>query len=281
MPTSEELKKISTQVRRDIIRMVNSAASGHPGGSLGVADFMTVLYFAVMRPDHARFEMDGTNEDLFFLSNGHVAPAWYSVLARYGFFPVSELGTLRKLGTRLQGHPSTMEKLPGIRIASGSLGQGLSVATGAAMAKAMNGDRKLVYVLCGDGELQEGQNWEALMFAPARKVDNLIAVVDYNGKQIDGPVDKVLPLGDLKAKFLAFGWTVLEMDGNNIDEVRDVLGKAKDAAGKEKPVIIIMHTHMGCGVDFMTDNHEWHGVPPNDEQAQRALSQLEETLGDY
>lgn len=281
MPTSEELKKISTQVRRDIIRMVNSAASGHPGGSLGVADFMTVLYFAVMRPDHARFEMDGTNEDLFFLSNGHVAPAWYSVLARYGFFPVSELGTLRKLGTRLQGHPSTMEKLPGIRIASGSLGQGLSVATGAAMAKAMNGDRKLVYVLCGDGELQEGQNWEALMFAPARKVDSLIAVVDYNGKQIDGPVDKVLPLGDLKAKFLAFGWTVLEMDGNNIDEVRDVLGKAKDAAGKEKPVIIIMHTHMGCGVDFMTDNHEWHGVPPNDEQAQRALSQLEETLGDY
>ena len=281
MPTTDELKRISTQVRRDIIRMVNAAASGHPGGSLGVADFLTVLYFGIMRPLTEGFDMDGKDEDLFFLSNGHVAPAWYSVLARYGFFPVKELGTLRKLGSRLQGHPSTMEKLPGIRMASGSLGQGLSVSIGAAMAKKMNGDSHLVYTLCGDGELQEGSNWEALMFAPAKKVDNLIAVVDYNGKQIDGPVDKVIPLGNLRAKFEAFGWQVTDMDGNNIQDVTDVLNKVKSLSGKGTPNIIIMHTHMGYGVDFMMDNHEWHGVPPNNEQAAKALAQLQETLGDY
>jgi transketolase len=281
MPTNDELLRISTQVRRDIVRMVCSAASGHPGGSLGVADFLTVLYFSVLRPDHAKFDMDGKGESLFFLSNGHVAPAWYSVLARYGFIPLHELGTLRKLGSRLQGHPSTMEHLPGIRIASGSLGQGLSVSIGAAIAKKLNGDPNLVYTLCGDGELQEGQNWEALMFAPAKKIDNLIAVVDYNGKQIDGPVDKVMPLGDLRAKFLSFGWEVLEMDGNNIPDILDVLQKAKSISGKGKPIFIIMHTHMGFGVDFMTDNHEWHGVPPTPEQAEKALAQLEETLGDY
>jgi transketolase len=281
MPTTDELKRISTQVRRDIIRMVNAAASGHPGGSLGVADFLTVLYFGIIRPVTEGFDMDGKNEDLFFLSNGHVAPAWYSVLARYGFFPVKELGTLRKLGSRLQGHPSTMEKLPGIRMASGSLGQGLSVSIGAALAKKMNHDSHLVYTLCGDGELQEGSNWEALMFAPAKKVDNLIAVVDYNGKQIDGPVDKVMPLGNLRAKFEAFGWQVTDMDGNNIQDVTDVLNKVKSMTGKGIPNMIIMHTHMGCGVDFMMDNHEWHGVPPNNEQAAKALAQLQETLGDY
>ncbi len=281
MPTTDELKRISSQVRRDIIRMINAAASGHPGGSLGVADFMTVLYFEIMRPSTGSFDMDGKNEDLFFLSNGHVAPAWYSVLARYGFFPVKELGTLRKLGSRLQGHPSTMEHLPGIRMASGSLGQGLSVSIGAALAKKMNGDKHLVYTLCGDGELQEGSNWEALMFAPAKKVDNLIAVVDYNGKQIDGPVDKVMPLGNLRAKFEAFGWQVSSVDGNNIQEVLDVLHKVRTMAGKGTPNMIVMHTHMGCGVDFMMDNHEWHGVPPNNEQAAKALAQLQETLGDY
>jgi len=281
MPTTDELKRISAQVRRDVIRMVNAAASGHPGGSLGVADFITALYFEIMRPDPVNFDMDGRNEDVFFLSNGHVSPAWYSVLARYGFFPVGELGTLRKLGSRLQGHPSTMEKLPGIRMASGSLGQGLSVSIGAAIAKRMNGDNHLVYTLCGDGELQEGQNWEALMFASARKVDNMIAVVDYNGKQIDGPVDKVMPLGDLKSKFEAFGWQVTGMDGNNIHEVLSVLNMVKSLTGKGKPNIIIMHTHMGCGVDFMLDKHEWHGVPPNNEQAAKALAQLPETLGDY
>jgi len=281
MPTTDELKRISTQVRRDIIRMINAVASGHPGGSLGVADFMTVLYFEIMRPSTGSFDMDGKNEDLFFLSNGHVAPAWYSVLARYGFFPVKELGTLRKLGSRLQGHPSTMEHLPGIRRHQVHWGQGLSVSIGAALAKKMNGDNHLVYTLCGDGELQEGSNWEALMFAPAKKIDNLIAVVDYNGKQIDGPVDKVMPLGNLRAKFEAFGWQVSDMDGNNIQEVLDVLHKVRTMAGKGTPNMIIMHTHMGYGVDFMMDNHEWHGVPPTNEQAAKALAQLQETLGDY
>lgn len=281
MPTTEELQRVSTQVRRDIIRMVNGAASGHPGGSLGVADFLTVLYFEVMRPDPVKFDMDGKDEDLFFLSNGHVCPAWYSVLARYGFFPLTELGTLRKLGSRLQGHPSTLEKLPGVRVASGSLGQGLSVSIGAAIAKKMNGDNNLVYTLCGDGELQEGSNWEALMFAPAKKIDNLIAVVDYNGQQIDGPVDRVMPLGNLRAKFEAFGWVVTDMDGNNIPEMLNVLNKVKSWTWQGKPNMIIMHTHMGYGVDFMTDNHLWHGVPPTNEQAAKALSQLQETLGDY
>jgi len=281
MPTIEELQRISTQVRRDIIRMVNGAASGHPGGSLGAADFLTVLYFEFMKPDQAHFTMEGKNEDLFFLSNGHLSPAWYSVLGHYGFFPVSELGTFRKIGSRLQGHPATLEGLPGIRIASGSLGQGLSVSIGAAIAKKMNGDNHLVYTLMGDGELQEGQNWEALMFAPAKKIDNLIATIDYNGKQIDGPVDKVLPLGNLRAKFEAFGWEVTEMNGNNILEVVSVLNIVKAKTGMGKPNMIIMHTHMGYGVDFMIDNHEWHGVPPTNEQAAKALAQLPETLGDY
>ena len=281
MPTIEELQRISTQVRRDVIRMVNGAASGHPGGSLGVADFLTVLYFEFMKPDQAHFTMGGKNEDIFFLSNGHLSPAWYSVLGRYGFFPVSELGTFRKIGSRLQGHPATLEGLPGIRIASGSLGQGLSVSIGAAIAKKMNGDNHLVYTLMGDGELQEGQNWEALMFAPAKKIDNLIATIDYNGKQIDGPVDKVMPLGNLRAKFEAFGWEVTEMNGNNILEVVSVLNIVKAKTGMGKPNMIIMHTHMGYGVDFMIDNHEWHGVPPTNEQAAKALAQLPETLGDY
>ena len=281
MPTIEELQGISTQVRRDIIRMVNGAASGHPGGSLGVADFLTVLYFEFIKPDKAHFTMEGKNEDVFFLSNGHLSPVWYSVLGRYGFFPVSELGTFRKIGSRLQGHPATLEGLPGIRIASGSLGQGLSVSIGAAIAKKMNGDNHLVYTLMGDGELQEGQNWEALMFAPAKKIDNLIATIDYNGKQIDGPVDKVLPLGNLRAKFEAFGWEVTEMNGNNILEVVSVLNIVKAKTGMGKPNMIIMHTHMGYGVDFMIDNHEWHGVPPTNEQAAKALAQLPETLGDY
>jgi len=281
MPSAEELQKISTQVRRDIIRMVNAAASGHPGGSLGVADFLTVLYFEVMRPDPLNFEMNGKDEDIFFLSNGHVAPAWYSVLARYGFFSISELASLRKLGTRLQGHPSTMEKLPGIRMASGSLGQGLSVSIGAAISKKLNNDPHLVYCLTGDGELEEGQNWEALMFAPAKKIDNLIAVVDNNGKQIDGPVAKVMPMGDLRSKFEAFGWEVFDMDGNNIPEILNVLHTVRKNTGKEKPNLILMHTHMGYGVDFMLDNYEWHGVAPDDEQTSRALSQLPETLGDY
>ena len=281
MPTIEELQRISTQVRRDVIRMVNGAASGHPGGSLGAADFLTVLYFEFMKPDQAHFTMGGKNEDIFFLSNGHLSPAWYSVLGRYGFFPVSELGTFRKIGSRLQGHPATLEGLPGIRIASGSLGQGLSVSIGAAIAKKMNGDNHLVYTLMGDGELQEGQNWEALMFAPAKKIDNLIATIDYNGKQIDGPVDKVLPLGNLRAKFEAFGWEVTEMNGNNILEVVSVLNIVKAKTGMGKPNMIIMHTHMGYGVDFMIDNHEWHGVPPTNEQAAKALAQLPETLGDY
>lgn len=281
MPSIEELQNISTQVRRDIVRMVNAAASGHPGGSLGVADFLTVLYFQIMHPDALNFDMDGNGEDIFFLSNGHVAPAWYSVLARYGFFSISELASLRKLGSRLQGHPSTMENLPGIRMASGSLGQGLSVSIGAAIGKKMANDPHLIYCLTGDGELEEGQNWEALMFASARRIDNLVAVVDYNGKQIDGPVSQVMPLGDLRSKFEAFGWQVFDMDGNNIPAILNVLQTVKENTGKEKPSIILMQTHMGYGVDFMLDNHEWHGVAPDNEQTARALDQLSETLGDY
>lgn len=281
MRTIEELEKISTQVRRDIVRMVNAAASGHPGGPLGSADLLVALYFAIMQPDINKFTMDGIDEDLFFLSNGHLSAGWYSVLARYGYFPVGELGTFRKLHSRLQGHPATAEGLPGIRMASGSLGQGLSVAIGAAMAKRMNNDEHRVYCLLGDGELEEGQNWEAILFAAANKIDNLIAVIDYNGKQIDGPVDKVLPLGDLTAKFEAFGWKVIELYGNNMDEVVDTLKKALWYLGQGKPVVLIMTTHMGFGVDFMVDNHEWHGVPPDEDQKNRALAQLEETLGDY
>lgn len=276
-----ELEKIASQVRRDILRMVSAVNSGHPGGSLGCADFLTVLYFDIMNHNAANFSMDGLNEDIFFLSNGHISPVWYSVLARSGYFPASELGTFRKLGSRLQGHPSTDKKLPGIRMASGSLGQGLSVAVGTANAKKLNKDKSLVFTLHGDGELQEGQIWEALMYAAANKVDNLIATIDYNGRQIDGDVDDVLSLGNLHAKFTAFGWEVLEMDGHNIDELKATLRKAISMTGNLKPIVIIMKTEMGQGVDFMIGSHKWHGVAPNPEQLENALGQLTETLGDY
>jgi transketolase len=281
MPSTQELQSIATQVRRDIIRMVSGAASGHPGGSLGVADLLVGLYFEIMQPDPAKFTMDGNGEDLFFLSNGHLSACWYSVLARYGYFGINELGTFRKLGSRLQGHPATAEGLPGVRMSSGSLGQGLSVAIGAALAKKLNRDEHMVYCLLGDGELQEGQNWEALMYAAARKVDNLVAIVDYNGKQIDGPVEDVLSLGNLVAKFEAFGWKVFEMYGNDIEEVIQTIRKAQWFTGQQQPVMIVMTTHMGFGVDFMMDNHEWHGVPPTAAQADTALQQLGETIGDY
>lgn len=281
MPTIQELEQISSQVRRDILRMVNGAASGHVGGPMGSADLLVALYFQIMQPDLSQFTMDGHGEDLFFLSNGHLSAGWYSVLARYGYFPVSELATFRKLHTRLQGHPATAEGLPGVRMASGSLGQGLSVAVGAAMAKRLNKDEHLVWCLLGDGELEEGQNWEAIMFAAANKVDNLIAVVDYNGKQIDGPVDQVLSLGDLEAKFDAFGWKVIPFYGNDMTEVTDTLKKALWFIGQGQPIVLIMNAHMGFGVDYMVDNHEWHGVPPDNDQIIRALAQLEETLGDY
>jgi transketolase len=281
MPTVTELQKISTQVRRDVIRMTTLAASGHPGGPLGAADFLVSLYFGIMKPDVAGFTMDGKDEDLFFLSNGHLSAGWYSVLARYGYFETGELGSFRKLGSRLQGHPSVHEGLPGIRIASGSLGQGLSVACGAALAKKLNHDSHLVYCLLGDGELEEGQNWEAVMFASARKIDNLIAVVDFNGQQIDGPVKKVLDLGDLTEKFTAFGWEVTGMYGNDVEEVVKTLSKVRKNMFSGKPNVVIMTTHMGYGVDFMLDNHEWHGSPPSREQAEKALSQLGETLGDF
>ncbi len=281
MSSPEELKKITSQVRRDIVRMVHAVNSGHPGASLGCTEFFVTLYFSLMKHNPAKFNMDGIGEDLFFLSNGHISPVWYSVLARSGYFPVKELSTFRKLNSRLQGHPATHEGIPGVRVASGSLGQGLSVAIGAALAKKMNKDSRLVYSLHGDGELQEGQNWEAIMFASANKVDNLISTVDWNGRQIDGDVNQVLPLGDLKAKWLAFGWDVLEMNGNNLPEVSDVLNLAQQHSGKGKPVVILMKTEMGFGVDFMTGSHKWHGVAPNDDQLAKALSQLPETLGDY
>lgn len=281
MPSEKELNNIASQVRRDIIRMVHGAASGHPGGSLGATEILVALYFEMMKPSPANFTMEGLGEDLFFLSNGHISPLWYSVLARYGYFPVMELGTFRKLGSRLQGHPSTQEGLPGIRMASGSLGQGLSVASGAALSKKLSRDPHLVWCLCGDGELQEGQNWEAMMFAAARKIDNLVAIIDYNGQQIDGPIENVIDLGDLKGKIGAFGWTVLYADGNVMKSVVEVLNLAKLKCGQGKPVAVLMHTHMGYGVDYMLDNHAWHGSPPDDELAARALSQLKETLGDY
>jgi len=274
------LKKIATQVRRDALRMIHAVNSGHPGGSLGCADLLVALYFKVLKHNN-NFSMDGIGEDLFFLSNGHIAPAWYSVLARSGYFDVKELATLRKLNSRLQGHPATEKNLPGIRMASGSLGQGISVAIGAATAKKLNNDPHLVYCLTGDGELQEGQIWEAAMFAAAKKVDNLIVIVDYNGKQIDGPVDDVLSLGDLNAKWLAFGWDVLGMNGNIMDEVINTLALAASHTKKGKPVVILMKTEMGFGVDFMMGTHKWHGAAPSDEQLASALSQLPETLGDY
>ncbi|MDQ8006312.1 MAG: transketolase [Pedobacter sp.] len=278
--TISELEDIASQVRRDILRMVHAVQSGHPGASLGCADFFTALYFEVLN-HNPKFDMDGKNEDLFFLSNGHISPVWYSVLARAGYFDISELKTFRKLDSRLQGHPTTHEGLPGIRIASGSLGQGLSVAIGAALAKKINGDKSLVFALLGDGELQEGQNWEALMFAPHNKVDNIIASVDYNGQQIDGPTEKVLSLENLQAKFEAFGWHVITSNGNNMDEIVKALEYAKSLTGKGKPILNLMSTQMGYGVDFMVGTHKWHGSAPNDEQLENALGQIKETAGDY
>ncbi len=274
------LKDTAAQIRRDIVRMVHGVQSGHPGGSLGCTEFFTALYFEVMN-HNPEFTMDGKGEDLFFLSNGHISPVFYSSLARSGYFPIEELATFRKLNSRLQGHPTTHEHLPGVRIASGSLGQGMSVAIGAATAKKLNKDESIVYSLHGDGELDEGQNWEAIMFAAHKKVDNLIATIDYNGQQIDGPTDKVMNLGDLKWKFEAFGWTTMEMDGNDMDAVVAGLKQAKGLLGKEKPVVILMKTVMGSGIDFMEGTHEWHGISPNDEQLETALLQLPETLGDY
>ena len=276
-----ELQRVASQVRRDIVRQVHGVQSGHPGGSLGCADFLTALYFNVLRHSPTPWDMDGRDQDLFFLSNGHISPVFYSVLARSGYFPVSELATFRKINGRLQGHPTTHEGLPGVRMASGSLGQGLSVAIGAALAKKMNGEDRLVYTLHGDGELQEGQIWEAAMFAAGKKVDNLISTIDYNGRQIDGDVDDVLPLGDLKGKWIAFGWDVLETNGNDMAALLKTMAEAKSRTGKGKPVMILMRTEMGQGVDFMMHSHEWHGIAPNDAQLAAALGQLEETLGDY
>lgn len=275
-----ELTSIAAQVRRDIVRMVHGANSGHPGGSLGCADFLTALYFRVMKHNPS-FNMDAHNEDVFFLSNGHISPLFYSVLARSGYFDIKELSTFRKLNSRLQGHPATHEHLPGVRIASGSLGQGMSVAIGAALSKRLDGDKNLVFSLHGDGELDEGQIWEAVMFAAHHKVDNLISTIDWNGQQIDGPTDKVMKLGNIREKFEAFGWTTLEMNGNNMDEVVSTLEKAKSLTGQGKPIAIMMHTIMGKGVDFMEGTHEWHGIAPNDEQLAKALAQIPETLGDY
>jgi transketolase len=277
---THRLTQIASQVRRDILRMVHACKSGHPGGSLGCADFLVALYFDTLK-HHTNFSMDGKNEDLFFLSNGHISPVFYSVLARSGYFDVKELATFRKLNTRLQGHPTTHEHLPGVRIASGSLGQGLSVAIGAALTKKLNKDTSLVYSLHGDGELQEGQIWEAAMYAPYHKVDNLIATVDVNGQQIDGSTEQVLSLGNLRAKWEAFGWEVLNMDGNNMADIQRGLAEAKSKTGKGKPVLILMKTEMGNGVDFMMHSHKWHGIAPSDEQLAAALGQLEETLGDY
>ncbi|GAB3917491.1 transketolase [Mucilaginibacter boryungensis] len=276
----DELKQVASQVRRDIVRMVHGCQSGHPGGSLGCTDFLVALYFNAMKHDPA-FNMDGIGEDLFFLSNGHISPVFYSVLAHAGYFDKAELATFRKLNSRLQGHPTTHEHLPGVRIASGSLGQGLSVAIGAALAKKLNGDERLVYTLHGDGELQEGQIWEAAMFAPHHKVDNLIATVDVNGQQIDGPTEKIMSLLDLAAKWSAFGWDVMTMNGNDMADVVQTLAEAKSRTGMGKPIVILMATGMGYGVDFMMGSHKWHGVAPNDEQLAAALAQLEESLGDY
>jgi transketolase len=278
---NSELENIASQVRRDIVRMVAAVSSGHPGGSLGCADFLTFLYFEWMNFNSKEFTMDGKNEDLFFLSNGHISPVWYSVLSRAGFFPVNELATFRKLSSRLQGHPSTDKKLPGVRMASGSLGQGLSVGVGAAQVKKLNNDKSIVYTLHGDGELQEGQIWEAAMYAAANKVDNIIATIDYNGRQIDGDVDDVLSLGNLELKWQAFGWEVFHMNGHDFENMRSTLTEAKNTTGNGKPIVIIMTTEMGQGVDYMMGTHKWHGSAPNAEQLESALNQLEETLGDY
>ena len=280
MESVTKLKDIATQVRRDIVRMVHAVQSGLPGGSLGCADFLTALYFNTMEHNPS-FNMDAVNEDVFFLSNGHISPVFYSVLARSGYFDVKELATFRKLNTRLQGHPATHEHLPGVRIASGSLGQGMSVAIGAALSKKLNGDNHLVFSLHGDGELDEGQVWEAIMSATHLKVDNLISTIDWNGQQIDGPTSKVMNLGDLHIKFAAFGWVVIEMNGNDMDDVVATLDKAKSLTGNGQPVCILMKTEMGKGVDFMEGSHEWHGIAPNNDQLAKALAQLPETLGDY
>ena len=280
-PNTQQLNDLVTQVRRDILRMVHAVNSGHPGGSLGCTEFIAALYQNLMdRKD--TFTMDGIDEDLFFLSNGHISPVFYSILARSGYFPVAELATFRKLNSRLQGHPTTHEGLPGIRMASGSLGQGLSVAIGAAQAKKLNKDNHLIYSLHGDGELQEGQNWEAIMYASAKKVDNLIATVDLNGKQIDGSTDEVLAMGSLKAKFEAFDWDVLEIkEGNNLEEIISGMTEAKARTGKGKPICVLLHTEMGNGVDYMMHTHAWHGKAPNDEQLAKGLAQNVSTLGDY
>jgi transketolase len=276
-----KLEKVASQVRRDIVRMVHCCASGHPGGSLGCTDYVVALYFHIMK-HNPKFDMDGRNEDLFFLSNGHISPLWYSVLGRSGYFDVKELATFRSINSRLQGHPATEEGLPGIRMASGSLGQGLSVATGAAQTKKLNGDAGKVFVLMGDGEQQEGQVWEAAMYAAHHKVDNLIAAIDYNGQQIDGPVDVVMSLGNLKAKYEAFGWKVIEENkGNDMASVVKTLENAISLSGNKQPIMILLKTEMGAGVDFMMGSHKWHGAAPNDDQCKTALAQLEETLGDY
>ncbi len=281
MLSIDELSRTCSQVRRDIVRMTHGAQSGHPGGSLGCTGFFVSMYFNIMKHDPEKFTMDGVGQDVFFLSNGHISPVWYSVLARAGYFDLNELGTFRKIGSRLQGHPATQEGLPGIRVASGSLGQGLSVAIGAALAKKLNGDNNFVYSLHGDGEVQEGQIWEAAMFAAKYGVDNLISTIDYNGRQIDGDVDNVMPLGNLRAKWESFGWDVLEMKGNDIEDIIKTLGIAQSHRGKSKPVMILMRTEMGNGVDFMMGTHEWHGIAPDDKQLEIALSQLEEKLEDY
>ena len=281
MDKIQELKNTATQVRRDIVRMVHEKNSGHPGGSLGCADFLTALYFEVLTHNAKSFDLDAKNEDLFFLSNGHISAAWYSVLARSGYFPVAELKTFRALGTRLQGHPTTAEDLPGIRIASGSLGQGLSVGLGAALTKKLNGDKHLVYTLHGDGELQEGQIWEAALFGAQHKIDNLIATVDYNKVQIDGPTSEVMNLESLEDKWKAFGWNVLTTNGGDMETLVNALAEAKSLTGKGQPIVILMSTEMGQGVDFMMGSHKWHGVAPNDEQLADALSQLDSTLQDY
>jgi transketolase len=275
-----ELRKIASQVRRDILRQVHACQSGHPGGSLGCADFFTALYFRIMN-HHLPFNMKGSGDDVFYLSNGHISPVFYSALARSGYFPVSELATFRKLNSRLQGHPTTHEGLPGVRISSGSLGQGISCAAGHALAKKMDADKGLVYVLTGDGELQEGQIWEAIMFAAHNKIDNLIATVDVNGRQIDGDTKDVLSLGDLEAKWISFGWSVVHMKGNDMEDVVTALEKAISMTGQSKPIVVLMHTEMGWPIDFMVGSHKWHGVAPNDEQLANALLQVEETLGDY
>ncbi len=281
MPDYNYLDNVVSQVRRDILRMVHKVNSGHPGGSLGCTEFFVALYYEIMELKDG-FDMNGSDENLFFLSNGHISPVFYSVLAHKGYFPVEELNTFRLIDSRLQGHPTTHEGLPGVRIASGSLGQGLSVAIGAALSKKMNNDKKTVFALMGDGELQEGQNWEAIMFAAGKKVDNLIATVDLNGKQIDGATDDVLPMGDIPSKFSTFGWEVIKLEkGNDLKVIVETLKLAQTKTGKGKPIVIIMHTEMGNGVDYMMHTHAWHGKAPNDEQLEIALSQNPETLGDY